>query len=253
MHGGRLSVAMVGVIALIVVSLAGMIASPRSSADQTYLGSCVNDRTIDASRIVFACTQILANCAMTIHAADCNLVLYYRGLAEERLENHEAAVRDFGFSIRLDPSFPGVWVALGELSEKLGQVDPTMSMLDAMVSAHPNSTQVLNRACYIRAVRNRQLDVAQKDCDDALRTTPDDPYTLDSRCLLRFRQGEFANAVGDCDAALKRSAELPTSLYVRGLAKIRLGYIELGNADIAAATRLDAKIADTFAGYGVKP
>ena len=102
-------------------------------------------------------------------------------------------------------------------------------------------------------MRNRQLDVAQKYCDDALRIAPDDLYTLDSRCLLRFRTGDFANAIADCDAALKQSAELPSSLYVRGLAKIRLGYTDLGKADIAAATALDANVASTFAGYGVKP
>jgi len=130
---------MMGVIPLIIVSLAGMIASPRSSADQMYLGSCANDNTIDAGHIVFACTQVLTNCAMTIHAADCYLALYYRGLAEERLEKNEAAVRDFGLSIKIDPSFPGTWVALGEMSEKLGQTDPTMAMLDTMVPPIPTA------------------------------------------------------------------------------------------------------------------
>jgi tetratricopeptide (TPR) repeat protein len=94
---------------------------------------------------------------------------------------------------------------------------------------------VLNRACYIKAVRNLQLEVAQKSCDDALRVSPDDLYTLDSRCLLRFRTGDFANAIADCDAALRQNANLPTSLYVPGLAKMRLGYSDLGKADIAAA------------------
>ena len=56
---------------------------------------------------------------MTIHAADCNLALYYRGLAEERLEKHEAAARDFAFSIKVDSSFPGAWVALGDLRKNL--------------------------------------------------------------------------------------------------------------------------------------
>lgn len=240
-------------IALIAILFVGLFVSPRSSADQTYLGSCANDNTTDPGHIVFACTQILTNCAMTIHAADCNLALYYRGLAEERSEKYEAAVRDFGLSIKVDPSFPGAWVALGQMSEKLGQTDPTMAMLDAMVAAHPNSTQVLNRACYIRVVRNRQLDVAQKYCDDALRIAPSDLYTLDSRCLLKFRTGDFANAIADCDAALRHNSVFPTSLYFRGLAKIRLGYTDLGKADVAAATALDANVATTFAGYGVKP
>ena len=79
------------------------------------------------------------------------------------------------------------------------------------------------------------------------------PVLLRSRCLVRYRLGDFANAMADCDAALKHNSTMSTSLYVRGLAKKRLGYAELGNADIAAATALDSKIADTYAGYGVKP
>jgi hypothetical protein len=46
---------------------------------------------------------------------------------------------------------------------------------------------------------------------------------------------------------------MPSSLYVRGLANLKSGNATEGNADIAAAKSIDAKIADTYAGYGVAP
>jgi tetratricopeptide (TPR) repeat protein len=95
--------------------------------------------------------------------------------------------------------------------------------------------------------------VALADCNEALRIAPENYYVLASRCFVRFRTGDFANAVADCDAALKLKSDLPSALYIRGLAETRLGYADMGKADLAAAAALDPKTADTYAGYGVKP
>ena len=54
-------------------------------------------------------------------------------------------------------------------------------------------------------------------------------------------------------AALAKNPNLPGSLYVRGLARLKSGDTAGGSADIAAAKQMDAKIADTYAGYGVTP
>lgn len=42
-------------------------------------------------------------------------------------------------------------------------------------------------------------------------------------------------------------------LYGRGIAALRLGRDAEGNADLAAAIKLDGKIAEEYARYGVKP
>jgi tetratricopeptide (TPR) repeat protein len=100
---------------------------------------------------------------------------------------------------------------------------------------------------------NMHLHIALADCNEAQRNAPDDAETLESRCFVRYRQGDFANAIADCDGALRLQANSASALYVRGLAKLKAGVSVSGNADIARATQIDPKIADTYAGYGVKP
>jgi tetratricopeptide (TPR) repeat protein len=135
----------------------------------------------------------------------------------------------------------------------MGQTGQLQASLDGVAQANSNNPVILNSVCWARATLGRWLDVALAECDQSLQIEPDNLYTLDSRCLVRYRLGDFANAMADCDAALRHNSVFPSSLYVRGLAKKRMGYAELGDTDIAAATALDAKIADRYSGWGVKP
>src|SRR5207245_6565106 len=58
-------------------------------------------------------------------------------------------------------------------------------------------------------------------------------------------------AIADFDAALKAHPESAPSLYGRGLAKLARGDAAGASADTAAAQRLDPKIAQKFANWGV--
>jgi tetratricopeptide (TPR) repeat protein len=95
------------------------------------------------------------------------------------------------------------------------------------------------------------LKQALKDCDESLRFKPDDADTLDSRGFANLKSGNFDKAAADFDAALKLNPKLASSLYGRGIAKNKK-QSGSGEADLAAAKAIDAKIAETFAGYGVK-
>src|ERR1051325_3687653 len=229
---------------LATIALSVVLTVPARSDEPAYLGACTKDDTIDAQHIVVVCDKAMRESLVTgwPPAKDRYLIFYFRGVAEERLGQYDRAEWDFRESIKRVTGFSAPWVELGEMLEKLGHPDATTTALDAMVSADPHNPYVLNNACYARAVLGRHLDVALRDCDEALRMTPNEPNALDSRCLVRFRNGDFASAIGDCDAALKARPDLSSSLYVRGLAKIRLGYTDIGHADIAAAIALDPKI-----------
>ncbi len=64
--------------------------------------------------------------------------------------------------------------------------------------------------------------------------------------------GEWDSAIDDYSSALQLDPTLASSLYGRGLAKLKKGDITGGNADVAAATRIDSKIVEDFAHYGVQ-
>jgi len=240
-------------IAFAAAALAALFASG-ARAGTIIESSCEKEHGISYERVVSACTSIILEAKVHGWAVSEIPAAYFnRGLAFYRLGKYEQARDDFVRAIKYKPELASAWRGLGEVLEKMGQVGQLQATLDAAVQANPSNPILLNGVCWERATLGRWLDVALAECNQSLQIAPDNPFTLDSRCLVRYRLGDFANAMADCDAALRHNSTMPTSLYVRGLAKKRMGYAELGDADIVAATALDAKIADTYAGYGVKP
>jgi len=121
----------------------------------------------------------------------------------------------------------------------------------------PNNSYYQNSRCWYRAVANRELEVARAACDAALKLDPGDASAFDSRGMVGLRQGRFMDAWHDFDAAKRRSDQYapsyPSFLFGRGVATLGLGRGKEGQADIALATELDARIAQTYASYGVTP
>lgn len=242
---------------VLVAAFAGAILlAGRAAADDDgpYLGHCVDDQTVDAGRIVQACSLLLQDTYVTgVNSGYRYLLLLRRGLAEERMEKYAKAAADYMASTQQAPGYIDSWRALALLYSKAGQPDAVMDALDKMVQLQGANANILDVACWIRAGMNRQLDVAKADCEEALRLDPGDADTLDSRGLLHFRLGELSGAVADCTAALNANPRLATSFYIRGLAQAGLGRADLGTADIAKAKALFPGIAEWYARYGVTP
>ena len=65
--------------------------------------------------------------------------------------------------------------------------------------------------------------------------------------------GKFAAAIADENSALNANGKDADASYIRGLSKLKTGDAIGGNADIAAAKAINPKIAEAYAGYGMKP
>jgi tetratricopeptide (TPR) repeat protein/predicted aspartyl protease len=163
-------------------------------------------------------------------------------------------------------------LALSSLYGDLGDYPDAVGQIDQWLANHrllDDQATGLNQRCWQRAVANRDLRDALKDCNQALALrpkadpsigsligrdlAPEDPAILDSRGLVYVRLGNFKNAIRDYDSALSINSNMPTSLYGRGLAELRLGDKARGQADLAAAEKLDAGIAKRFADMGLTP
>jgi len=211
---------------------------------------CTSEEDVSDEQRILACTSVLSKYQ---GSDEVPYLLLARGLSYERVGKLEKARDDFEGAIKLKNNFVDAWTAYGNVMQKLGVSGYPLIAYDAALKLNPHNGEALNNSCWVRATLGVALDAALAMCNEALDIKANDPVTLDSRCLLRFRLSDYANAIADCDAALKLRPRAPSTLYVRGLAKIRLGYVEMGNVDIAAARALDSKIADTFSGFGVKP
>jgi tetratricopeptide (TPR) repeat protein/predicted aspartyl protease len=123
----------------------------------------------------------------------------------------------------------------------LGQLDRFQDAIadyDLWIAAHPDDSRqpdALNGRCWTRALADRELPLALKDCDTALRRGKRGDY-FDSRGMVELRMGRYDRAIADYDEALRLAPKSAWSLYGRGLAR---GHIH----DPGSRTDLDAAVA----------
>ena len=93
--------------------------------------------------------------------------------------------------------------------------------------------------------------MALADCNKALALRPNYTYARGSRALVHLRMGNYPAAIDDASAAIVIDPADADALFLRGLAERKSGRTADGKSDIARAKKLDPKIIDTYAGYGV--
>lgn len=164
----------------------------------------------------------------------------------------ELAMADIEKALELWPDSFGARETRAELNRDAGRYDLAIKDLDILVARAPNQPVLLNDRCWIRALANKELDLAMADCEASLKIAQD-PATIDSRAFVKLRKGDLRGSIADYDAALKLKSDLPASLFGRGVAKRRSGDTVGGDADLAKARKLAPEIDKRFAGYGVTP
>jgi tetratricopeptide (TPR) repeat protein len=104
------------------------------------------------------------------------------------------------------PDNPEILYETALAAEKLGYMDVLERHLLHLIALRPDSPQGYNALGYSFAERNLRLDEAAQLIDKALSLTPDDPFILDSKGWVLFRQGKPAAAL---EALQKAFAEKP--------------------------------------------
>ena len=140
-----------------------------------------------------------------------------RGIDQRRLGQYDAALRDYGQAIRLDPA----------------------------------SSDAFNSRCYLLGITGR-LQEAITDCNEALRLDARNQYAYDSRAFAYLKLGMLDAAIADYNAALAIEPDRPYSMAGRGFARRGKGDVAGGDANIANARAKVPGIAAEFGRYGVK-
>jgi tetratricopeptide (TPR) repeat protein len=119
---------------------------------------------------------------------------------------HADAFAFLAKALEVQPDQPELLYEIALTAEKLGYVDVMERHLRRLIALKPDSAQAYNALGYSLADRNLRLDEAAQLIDKALALTPDDPFILDSKGWVLFRQGKPAAAL---EALQKAYAQKP--------------------------------------------
>jgi cytochrome c-type biogenesis protein CcmH/NrfG/predicted aspartyl protease len=148
-------------------------------------------------------------------------------------------------------------LAMGEIYGQERRFAQAIAQYNLWIAVHDDDARVgsaYTGRCRARALLGQELDKALSDCNKALHLNSNNPLALDSRGLVRLRQGDFGRAVSDYSDALKLQPRNPWSLYGRGLAQEhQKNTAAASEGDIAAATALAPHIGDEFKKLGLTP
>lgn len=141
---------------------------------------------------------------------------------------------------------------LATISGLGGKVQSGLSLIAEQVEESPQNPTVLNSDCWYRGLFNVALADALDRCTQAVERAQNPAFALDSRALVRFRQGNLAGALGDLDAALELVPGLAPSRYLRGIVRLSAGD-EAGREDIATALRMMPQLPRIYGRHGINP
>ena len=174
-----------------------------------------------------------------------------RGFAWQRKGDLDHAIADYTQAIQIVPEQTLAWFNRGEAYSLKGDYPRAIDDSSKVIKLEPKNSVAWNNRCYYRAIAG-QLNDALEDCNKSLQLKPGVGATLDSRAFTYLKMKKYDLAISDYDAAIatKGDAHAPW-LYGRGLARRARHDLAGSEADIAAARKIDPKIAEQFAKYGV--
>ena len=136
--------------------------------------------------------------------------------------------------LELQPDQPELLYETALAAEKLGYVDVMERHLRRLIVLKPDSAQAYNALGYSLADRNLRLDEAAQLIDKALSLTPDDPFILDSKGWVLFRQGKPAAALEALQKAYVQKPDAEIAAHIGEVLWI------LGRSDEALAVWREA-------------
>jgi tetratricopeptide (TPR) repeat protein/predicted aspartyl protease len=140
-----------------------------------------------------------------------------------------------------------VGLEIAGLYERAGLFAQSIAAYDRWIDAHPRdglAPDALAGRCRSRALARAELDLAEKDCDSAVRGRRNDAALLASRSLAHLARREPDLAIADADSALKTGERPFWALEARGLAERAKGLETPAAADLTAAAEIDSKAAE---------
>lgn len=239
----------------------GLAAGPALAAAKTpslwsLCKTAAKKESVPDSEKIQKCTAVIDAAAKGDKKAAKHLAAarFHRGVAYNRIDDHDKALADLDQAVTLKPKFSRAWYQRGNVYSDKGMFDQAIADYDRVLGLKPKHARALANRCRARALAAKELAKALADCNQSLTLRPKgNARALGARGLVYFRNGEFDKALSDLNAAIITLPKSASSLYVRGVVKLKKGDTTGGNADLAAAKALDGGLAGRYSALGVAP
>jgi len=127
---------------------------------------------------------------------------------------HADAFAFLAKALEVQPDQPDLLYEIALAAEKLGYMDVSERHLRRLIALKPDSAQAYNALGFLLADRNLRLEEAAQLIDQALSLTPDDPFILDSKGWLLFRQGDRAAALATLQKAFAKKPDPEIAAHI---------------------------------------
>ncbi len=161
----------------------------------------------------------------------------------------DTALEDCEKALKASPDNLSARMDRVTLLHRLGRIAESEKALAGVESSTKKFFE-LNSVCYTLAVEDIELDHALADCDAALKLSPHQVDTLDSRAFVLLRLGRDTEALAAYNAVLDSDPDMFISLYGRAIVEKRLGRVVDSAKDMSRALAADPSVKETFAKWG---
>jgi len=118
-----------------------------------------------------------------------------------------------------------------EIQQSEGDFDEALAIMDALVEEKPDSASYLSDRCLLRAMENRDLDLALEDCTNMIELAERRAYYHYIRALVYYRQGQYQSALADLDKAIGVNDNYAYLYNLRAATHSKMGNAELAERD----------------------
>jgi lipoprotein NlpI len=196
------------------------------------MADCVDND--DAQLRIVACTHAIEGKQVT--GDDLAAAYYNRAIGYSLLRKYDAAINDFGQTLKLKPGLPAALVNRGTTQLRANRPMAAKQDFDAALAKDPDNVDARYLRAWVAASQGKDQD-AIDDLSTLLKTHPDHLDALLDRGGLYMRAGKFADAVADFTAMLKLDPKAAAGYYNRGRAKYAKGDYAGAAADFASAMK----------------
>lgn len=137
-----------------------------------------------------------------------------------------AAAMDYARLAALRPQSAELRIHQGEFHFRAADYISAISAFDMAAHIDAANVQAQSGRCEARVAANRELDVAQQACADAMRLSSGSAAALFSQGFLHFKQGNVEAALSSFEASMRQDNNNPFAAYGYAVASLRLGRFE---------------------------